>query len=77
MLTSGPWRMRRVTFTRVSRREIITGRPLVTLKVAASLDGRIATSTGESRWITGPQARRAAHGLRLHHDAILIGPPDR
>ncbi|MDE0241671.1 MAG: bifunctional diaminohydroxyphosphoribosylaminopyrimidine deaminase/5-amino-6-(5-phosphoribosylamino)uracil reductase RibD [bacterium] len=52
---------------------IITGRPLVTLKVAASLDGRIATATGESQWITGRQARRAAHGLRLHHDAVLIG----
>ncbi len=52
---------------------IITGRPLVTLKVATSLDGRIATATGESQWITGRQARRAAHGLRLHHDAVLIG----
>ena len=52
---------------------IVTGRPLVTLKVAASLDGRIATATGESRWITGRQARHASHGLRLQHDAILIG----
>ena len=52
---------------------IIAGRPLVTLKVAASLDGRIATATGESQWITNRQARRAAHGLRLHHDAVLIG----
>ena len=52
---------------------ITTGRPLVTLKIAASLDGRIATATGESQWITGQQARRAVHGLRLHHDAVLIG----
>jgi diaminohydroxyphosphoribosylaminopyrimidine deaminase/5-amino-6-(5-phosphoribosylamino)uracil reductase len=49
------------------------GRPLVTLKLATSLDSRIATATGESQWITGERSRARAHLMRAEHDAILIG----
>jgi diaminohydroxyphosphoribosylaminopyrimidine deaminase / 5-amino-6-(5-phosphoribosylamino)uracil reductase len=55
-------------FLRIKR-----GRPLVSLKLATSLDGRIATHSGDSRWITGEAARWRAHGLRATHDAILVG----
>ncbi len=49
------------------------GRPLVTLKLATSFDGRIATATGDSQWITGPEARRAVHAMRMRHDAVMVG----
>lgn len=48
-------------------------RPHLTLKLATSLDGRIATSTGRSKWITGSQARRAVHAMRARHDAVMVG----
>lgn len=48
-------------------------RPRVTLKLATSLDGKIAMASGESQWITGPQSRQQGHRLRATHDAILVG----
>lgn len=48
-------------------------RPFVTLKLASSIDGRIATAAGESQWITGADARRAVHMMRARHDAVMVG----
>jgi diaminohydroxyphosphoribosylaminopyrimidine deaminase/5-amino-6-(5-phosphoribosylamino)uracil reductase len=52
---------------------ITAGRPMLTLKLAGSFDGRIATASGESQWITGAEARRHVHALRLTHDAVMVG----
>ncbi|WP_371227514.1 bifunctional diaminohydroxyphosphoribosylaminopyrimidine deaminase/5-amino-6-(5-phosphoribosylamino)uracil reductase RibD [Roseovarius sp. 2305UL8-3] len=49
------------------------GRPRLTLKLATSLDGRIATASGHSQWITGPEARAEVHAMRAFHDAVMVG----
>jgi diaminohydroxyphosphoribosylaminopyrimidine deaminase/5-amino-6-(5-phosphoribosylamino)uracil reductase len=54
-------------------RFISSGRPFVTLKLAATLDGRIATAGGDSRWVSGPEARAWVHRLRDRVDAVLVG----
>lgn len=54
-------------------KRITQSRPFVTLKLAMTVDGRIATSTGRSRWITGIEARRFVHMLRMKHDGVVIG----
>ncbi len=55
------------------RHFVVRRRPFVLLKLAASLDGRIATARGESRWISGPAARAWVHALRNRVDAVMVG----
>ncbi|MSO77755.1 MAG: bifunctional diaminohydroxyphosphoribosylaminopyrimidine deaminase/5-amino-6-(5-phosphoribosylamino)uracil reductase RibD [Alphaproteobacteria bacterium] len=52
---------------------VVKGRPLVALKAATGIDARIATRSGESRWITGEAARQRAHLLRSEYDAVMVG----
>lgn len=52
---------------------IVDQKPLVSMKVATSLDGCIATAAGESKWITGPESRQRGHLLRANYDAIMVG----
>ena len=68
LLAAPAARLNRGFFLRITAR-----RPMFTLKVASTLDGRIATASGDSRWITGEDARARAHWLRASHDAVLIG----
>ena len=62
-----------VELYRAFAKHIRTGLPHVTAKFAMSLDGKIATYTGESRWITGPRSRRQVHEMRRRCDAIMVG----
>ena len=60
-------------FNEAFAHHITTGRPLITLKIAQTLDGCVATRTGDSQWITGEKARRRVHQWRAESDAVLIG----
>jgi diaminohydroxyphosphoribosylaminopyrimidine deaminase / 5-amino-6-(5-phosphoribosylamino)uracil reductase len=72
-VTTGVCRAEAAALNRGFLLRVTEGRPLITLKLATSLDGRIATACGDSKWITGEQARAHAHHLRARHDAVLVG----
>src|SRR5256885_1635500 len=66
-------RLRRSAARRVDPGAIPAGRPVVTVHFAQALDGRIASRTGDSRWVSGEGSLRRAHELRAAHDAVLVG----
>jgi diaminohydroxyphosphoribosylaminopyrimidine deaminase/5-amino-6-(5-phosphoribosylamino)uracil reductase len=70
---AGPWNKEAATLNRGFFLTQTAKRPLVALKTATGLDGRIAMASGESQWITGPVARAAGHRLRASYDAIAVG----
>lgn len=72
-VTVGLYEERAREMNRAFFHHAVTGTPYVTLKMASSLDGRIATAGGESKWITGTAARRAVHRMRAEADGVLVG----
>jgi len=72
-VTSGQLKDESEKLNEVYVKFIRTGKPFVILKTAESLDGRIATASGDSKWISGPEARKFAHQLRADSDAVVVG----
>ncbi len=70
---AGPLRAEASRLNEIYLKYVTTGRPFVTLKLAISLDGRIATSTGDASWISGTESRRMVHRLRAESDAVVVG----
>jgi diaminohydroxyphosphoribosylaminopyrimidine deaminase / 5-amino-6-(5-phosphoribosylamino)uracil reductase len=70
---TGPGRKTAKALTEPFTKWITTGKPFVTLKMAASLDGKVAAPDGTSQWITGEEARAEVHELRRRVDAVLVG----
>jgi len=62
-----------IRLTQSFRKHAATGRPLLTLKMATTLDGKVATHTGDSRWITGEESRALVHRWRADMDAVAVG----
>ncbi len=72
-VTTGIAREEAAQLNRAYLHWVRTGRPYVTLKAGMTLDGKVATATGESQWITGPRARHDVHRIRSQADAVIVG----